>query len=106
MSAKQQNCARRSKDVLLDGPRTSQAQATDAHWAVRAAIDAVVAHAYGLTRDQYAHVFSTFSHSSYKDALRQCLAAFDELQQIALEPFTKKYDPYWNIHRSEERRVG
>ncbi len=72
-----------------------------ARWAVRAAIDAVVAHAYGLTRDQYAHVLSTFSHSSYKDAPRQCLAAFDELQKIGLEAFTKKHDPYWNIPLNE-----
>jgi hypothetical protein len=73
----------------------------DARWAVRAAIDAVVAHTYGLTRDQYAHVLSTFSHSSYKDAPHQCLAAFDELQQIGLESFTKKHDPYWNIPLNE-----
>ncbi len=37
----------------------------DERWRVRAAIDAVVADAYGLSRDQYAHVLSTFSHSSY-----------------------------------------
>ncbi len=73
----------------------------DARWAVRAAIDAVVAHAYGLTRDQYAHVLSTFSHSSYKDAPRQCLAAFDELQSVGLAAFTKKHDPYWNIPLNE-----
>ncbi len=73
----------------------------DARWAVRAAIDAVVAQAYGLTRDQYAHVLSTFSHSSYKDAPRQCLAAFDELQSIGLEAFTKKHDPYWDIPLNE-----
>ncbi|MEK7676168.1 MAG: hypothetical protein AAB676_10095 [Verrucomicrobiota bacterium] len=60
-----------------------------------------MAHAYGLTRDQYAHVLSTFSHSSYKDAPRQCLAAFDELQSIGLEAFTKKHDPYWNIPLNE-----
>jgi hypothetical protein len=72
-----------------------------ARWAVRAAIDAVVAHAYGLTRDQYAHVLSTFSHSSYKDAPRQCLAAFDELQSLGLEAFTKQHDPYWNIPLNE-----
>jgi hypothetical protein len=72
-----------------------------ARWAVRAAIDAVVAHAYGLTRDQYAHVLSTFSHSSYKDAPRQCLAAFDELQSIGLEAFTNKHDPYWDILLNE-----
>ena len=69
--------------------------------AVRAAIDAVVAHAYGLTRDQYAHVLSTFSHASYPDAPRQCLAAFDELQSLGLEAFTKKHDPYWNIPLNE-----
>jgi hypothetical protein len=73
----------------------------DQRWAVRAAIDAVVAHAYGLTRDQYAHVLSTFSHSSYKDAPRQCLAAFDELQQFGLEAFTQKHDPYWDIPLNE-----
>jgi hypothetical protein len=50
-----------------------------------------------LTRDQYAHVLSTFSHSSYEDAPRQCLAAFDELQSLGLEAFTKKHDPHWGI---------
>src|SRR5208283_3521759 len=73
----------------------------DARWAVRAAIDAVVAQAYGLTRDQYAHVLSTFSHSSYKDAPRQCLAAFDELQSLGLEAFTRRHDPYWDIPLNE-----
>ena len=73
----------------------------DARWAVRATIDAVVAHAYGLTRDQYAHVTTTFSHSSYKDAPRQCLAAFDELQSIGLEAFTKNHDPYRDIPLNE-----
>jgi hypothetical protein len=70
----------------------------DSRWA---AIDAVVAHAYGLPRDQYAHVLSTFSHSSYKDAPRQCLAAFDELQSLGLEAFTKTHDPYWDIPLNE-----
>lgn len=72
-----------------------------ARWTVRAAIDAVVAHAYGLTRDQYAHVLSTFSHASYPDAPRQCLAAFDELQSLGLDAFTKKHDPYWDIPLNE-----
>ena len=73
----------------------------DTRWPVRAAIDAVVAHAYGLTRDQYAHILSTFSHSSYKGAPRQCLAAFDELQSIGLKAFTKNHDPYWDIPLNE-----
>jgi hypothetical protein len=73
----------------------------DARWAVRAAIDAVVAHSYGLNREQYAHVLSSFSHSSYRDAPRLCLAAFDELQQLGLEAFMKKHDPYWDIPLNE-----
>ena len=55
----------------------------DERWAVRAAIDAVVADAYGLSRDQYAHVLSTFSHASYRKAPELCLARFDELKSSA-----------------------
>lgn len=73
----------------------------DARWAVRAAIDAVVAEAYGLSREQYAHVLSTFSHKSYPKAPELCLAAFDELKAIGLEAFTKKHDPYWDIPLNE-----
>jgi len=69
----------------------------DERWAVRAAIDAVVAAAYGLTRDQYAHVLSSFNHKSYPASQALCLAAFDELQSLGLEAFTRKHDPYWDI---------
>jgi hypothetical protein len=73
----------------------------DERWAVRAAIDAVVADAYGLSRDQYAHVLSTFSHASYRQAPELCLARFDELRKLGLETFTRKYDPYWDIPLNE-----
>jgi len=73
----------------------------DERWAVRAAIDAVVADAYGLSRDQYAHVLSTFSHASYHKAPELCLARFDELKSLGLEKFTRKYDPYWDIPLNE-----
>jgi hypothetical protein len=66
-------------------------------WAVRATIDASVADAYGLSREQYFHVLSTFSHSSYKKAPELCLAAFDELKAIGLVAFCKKHDPYHDI---------
>lgn len=69
----------------------------DERWAVRAMIDAVVADAYGLSREQYAHVLSTFSHASYKKAPALCLAAFDELKALGLEAFCKKHDPYHDI---------
>jgi hypothetical protein len=54
-----------------------------------------------LTREQYAHVLSTFSHASYPDAPRLCLERFDELKAIGLEAFTKKHDPYWDIPLNE-----
>jgi hypothetical protein len=73
----------------------------DDRWAVRAAIDAVVADAYGLSRDQYAHVLSTFSHTSYPAAPMLCVARFDELKHIGLDAFRKKYDPYHDIPLNE-----
>jgi hypothetical protein len=73
----------------------------DERWAVRAAIDAVVADAYGLTREQYAHVLSTFSHKSYPKVPELCLARFDELKSSGLDAFTKKHDPYWDIPLNE-----
>jgi hypothetical protein len=73
----------------------------DERWQVRAAIDAVVAVAYGLSRDQYAHVLSTFKHTSYPKAPELCLARFDELKAIGLDAFTRKYDPYWDIPLNE-----
>jgi hypothetical protein len=73
----------------------------DERWAVRAAIDAVVAEAYGLSREQYAHVLSTFSHRSYPRAPEICLMRFDELKAIGLEAFTRQYDPYWDMPLNE-----
>jgi hypothetical protein len=73
----------------------------DERWKVRAAIDAVVADAYGLNREQYRHVLSTFSHKSYPKAPELCLAMFDELKGTGLEAFTKKHDPYWDIPLNE-----
>lgn len=66
-------------------------------WPVRAAIDAVVAHAYGLDRAQYAHILGTFSHKSYPPAPALCLNAFDELTAQGLDAFCVKYDPYHDV---------
>ena len=74
----------------------------DERWNVRSAIDAVVAYAYGLNKSQYEHVLSSFSHSSFLKAPELCLAKYDELQEIGLDEFTKKYDPYWDIPLNEE----
>ena len=66
-----------------------------------AAIDAVVAEAYGLSREQYLHVLVSFSHKSYPKAPEKCLAAFDELQRIGLDAFVKANDPYHDIPLNE-----
>jgi len=73
----------------------------DSRWDIRSCIDAVVANAYGLNHDQYEHILSTFSHSSYSDAPVFCLSKFDELKKIGLEAFCRKYDPYWDIPLNE-----
>jgi hypothetical protein len=38
-----------------------------------------------------------------KNALKLCLARFDELKSIGLEALTKKHDPYWDIPLDENR---
>ncbi len=46
---------------------------------LRAEADAVVAHAYGLTREEYAHVLKSFSHASWSEAPTLCLTAYDRI---------------------------
>ncbi|MCA0454914.1 MAG: hypothetical protein LCI00_13150 [Chloroflexi bacterium] len=67
-------------------------------WDVRAAIDVVVAQAYGLNRDQYEHVLRSFDRASGPNPYTGiCLEKWDELHAIGLEAFTRKYDPYHDI---------
>lgn len=69
----------------------------DARWVARANIDAIVAAAYGLSREQYAHVLSSFSHTSHPNTPPICLAAFDELKRNGVEAFAKDHDPYFDV---------
>lgn len=46
-------------------------------WRLRAEMDAVVAHAYGLTRRQYTRILDSFTHRTCPDMPDWCLAAFD-----------------------------
>ena len=71
-------------------------------WGVRAGIDAVVANAYGLDRDQYRYLLSSFNHSSYPRAPELCLSAFDQLQELGSGAFFKKSDPYWDVPLNED----
>ena len=67
-------------------------------WEVRSAIDAVVADAYGLSRDQYEHVLHSFDRASGPNPYTEiCLEKYDEFKAIGPDAFTKKYDPYWDI---------
>jgi hypothetical protein len=73
----------------------------ESRWKVRAAIDALVAHAYGFSRQLYEHVMASFSHTSYHRAPALCLSLFDELERIGVKEFTRNYDPYWDIPLNE-----
>ncbi|NOK33188.1 hypothetical protein HMI49_08285 [Corallococcus exercitus] len=73
----------------------------DDRWAIRAAIDSIVAHGYGLSRDQYEHVLASFPHTSYASGPEKYLAAYDELDALGLEAFCRKYDPYFDIPLNE-----
>jgi hypothetical protein len=53
---------------------------------LRAEADARVAHAYALTRAEYAHVLATFSHASWHDAPSACLAAYDRIAESLAMP--------------------
>jgi hypothetical protein len=68
----------------------------------RASIDAILAHAYGLSREHYAYVLATFNHASYPSAPTACLAAFDELLRDGEESFKRNRDPYWDIPLHED----
>lgn len=72
-------------------------------WAVRARIDAMIADAYGLSRDQYARVLSSFNHKGFVVGPELCLAAFDELKAQGLESFAEANDPYADVPLVEDR---
>ena len=71
--------------------------AARARWLLRAAIDAVVAHAYGLSRADYQRILASFSHSQCKDAPALCVAAYDALTQQGIEAFCQENDPYCDL---------
>jgi hypothetical protein len=66
-------------------------------WGLRAAMDAVVAHAYRLNHAQYERILAAFSHKSFREAPALCLAAFDELACKGLARFCRDHDPYCDI---------
>jgi len=65
--------------------------------ALRSAVDAVVAHAFGLSRPQFQRVLSSFSHSGCREAPSLCIEAFDEIARDGLGAFVRRHDPYADI---------
>lgn len=65
-----------------------------ARWRLRAAMDVVVAQAYGLDRAAYAHILGSFAHRHFPPAPEFCLAAFDALAVQGLAAFCRANDPY------------
>ncbi len=66
-------------------------------WQLRAAIDAVVAQAYGIDRADYQRVLASFAHKHFPSAPGLCLAAFDALTEQGLAAFCHAHDPYDDI---------
>ncbi len=66
-------------------------------WRLRAAMDVIIAQAYGLDRAQYERVLGSFSHRSFKSAPEVCLAESDALASDGLAAFCKERDPYYDI---------
>jgi hypothetical protein len=64
---------------------------------LRYQVDAIVANAYGLTREQYDHILRGFSHRSNPDAPTHCLAAFDELKARGMTKFSRQHDLFANV---------
>jgi hypothetical protein len=69
----------------------------DDRWRLRAAMDAIIARAYGLDCAQYKRVLASFSHKSYQAAPTLCLAAFDDLARKGVADFCRGHDPYCDI---------
>jgi hypothetical protein len=77
------------------GPGFPALADADGRAAVRAAIDAAVADAYGLARGEYAALLADFRHDG--DAPARWLVAFDELRAAGLAAFVRRHDPYWDV---------
>jgi hypothetical protein len=72
-------------------------EGADDRWRLRAAMDAVVADAYGLDRTDYQRILDSFSHKSCLAAHALCLAAFDEIARTGSAVFCRDHDPYRHV---------
>lgn len=70
----------------------------DGRATLRAAVDAVVAKAFELSRDDYHHVLGGFSHKADAAVPGLCRAAFDALTEDE-NAFYRRYDHYGDVPR-------
>lgn len=61
---------------------------------LRAAMDAVVAHSYGLSRDDYHHILTSFSHKVDPSTPEQCRVAYDALNEQGAAAFYRRNDRF------------
>ncbi len=66
-------------------------------WIARSAVEAALAHQYGLSREQFADVLMAFKSSDYDHAAALCLEAFDEYAVVGPEAFVRRRDPYCDV---------
>jgi hypothetical protein len=91
------SCSHAGYDALWQaelGPVPNEPLADGDRALLRAAMDAVIAHAYGLARDDYRHILSGFGHKTFPSAPAQCLAAFDFLTSHGFKEFYRRHDPF------------
>lgn len=58
---------------------------------LRAAMDAVVAHGYGLAREDYCHILTGFNHAANPGLLDLCLEAFDTLTCDGMDALVRRH---------------
>jgi len=85
------------REPAAANPRWPVLAAPEASWRVRAAIDAAVAHSFGLDRNAYRHLLGGFSHKSFPAAPAWCLEAFDASAAMGDAEFCRVHDPYWDM---------
>jgi hypothetical protein len=95
LSCSHSGYARLWREQLGSGrPSKPKLTTTDHRVAIRAAIDAVVAHGYGLERNDYQHILSGFNHTADPSLPERCLADFDSIGNHGADHFYHRRDPF------------
>jgi hypothetical protein len=71
--------------------------AADEHRQTRAAVEAVVAFEFGLSRPEFRQLLSGFSDRSCADLKAGCLTSFEQLEADGLDAFVQSRDPYADV---------